>query len=123
VSTYLIDTHILLWVLNEDPRLSEKHREIFLSGKDIVVSAVSILEIAIKKSLGKVVVRLDIVELLRDRGVPILAVNGRHAARVEHFPLYHRDPFDRVLVAQAQIEGLQVVTEDANIRQYDILLA
>lgn len=120
---YLLDTHILLWALSNDRRLSESHRSIFAEGEDVVVSAITVLEIAIKKSLGKLTLPIDLDDFLRERGVPVLAMNERHAARVEHLPFHHSDPFDRVLVAQAQIEGLTLVTTDANISRYDVLLA
>jgi len=120
---YLLDTHILLWALNNDPRLSETHRAIFLSNQQVVISAISILEIAIKKSLGKLTLAVDVVSLLHERGISILAVTETHAARVEFLPMHHGDPFDRVLIAQAQIEGMTLVTADANIKRYDVLLA
>ncbi|MER9247710.1 type II toxin-antitoxin system VapC family toxin [Mesorhizobium sp. M0590] len=120
---YLVDTHILLWVLNADSRLSDHHRDIFLAGEDVVVSAVSVAEIAIKKSLGKVTLTGNIVEILRSNGIPILSVNELHAARLEHLPFHHRYPFDRLLIAQAQIEGLTVVTADRHFSAYDVALA
>ncbi|MER9415573.1 type II toxin-antitoxin system VapC family toxin [Mesorhizobium sp. M0306] len=119
---YLVDTYILLWVLNADSRLSDHHRDIFLAGEDVVVSAVSVAEIAIKKSLGKVTLTGNIVEILRSNGIPILGVNELHAARLEHLPFHHRDPFDRLLIAQAQIEGLTVVTADRHFSAYDVAL-
>ncbi|MER8866300.1 type II toxin-antitoxin system VapC family toxin [Mesorhizobium sp. M0751] len=119
---YLVDTHILLWVLNADSRLSDHHRDIFLAGEDVVVSVVSVAEIAIKKSLGKVTLTGNIVEILRSNGIPILSVNELHAARLEHLPFHHRDPFDRLLIAQAQIEGLTVVTADRHFSAYDVAL-
>ncbi|MDF3155841.1 type II toxin-antitoxin system VapC family toxin [Mesorhizobium sp. M7A.F.Ca.CA.001.09.2.1] len=120
---YLVDTHILLWVLNADSRLSDHHRDIFLTGKDVIVSAVSVAEIAIKKSLGKVTLTGDIVDLLRSNGIPILGVNELHAARLEHLPLHHRDPFDRLLIAQTQIEGLTLISADRQFSAYDVVLA
>lgn len=120
---YLLDTHILLWALNGDPRLSEAHRAIFLNGEEVFVSAITILEIAIKKSLGKLTLAVDLVPFLRDKGIPIMALNEAHASRVEHLPMHHGDPFDRCLIAQAQVEGLTLVTTDADIRRYDVLLA
>jgi len=120
---YLVDTHILLWVLNADSRLADHHRDIFLAGEDVIVSAISVAEIAIKKSLGKITLAGDIVDLLRSNGIPILGVNELHAARLEHLPLHHRDPFDRLLIAQAQIEGLTLVTADRHFSAYDVALA
>ncbi|RUU03026.1 type II toxin-antitoxin system VapC family toxin [Mesorhizobium sp. USDA-HM6] len=119
---YLVDTHVLLWVLNADSRLSDHHREIFLAGKDVTVSAISVAEIAIKKSLGKVTLTANLVDILRSNGIPILGVNEQHAARLEHLPLHHRDPFDRLLIAQAQIEGLTLATADRQFSAYDVAL-
>ncbi|RWB22050.1 MAG: type II toxin-antitoxin system VapC family toxin [Mesorhizobium sp.] len=119
---YLVDTHILLWVLNADSRLSDHHRDIFLAGEEVIVSAISVAEIAIKKSLGKVSLTGNIVEILQSNGIPILGVNELHAARLEHLPLHHRDPFDRLLIAQAQIEGLTMVTADRHFSAYDVPL-
>ncbi|MBZ9990717.1 type II toxin-antitoxin system VapC family toxin [Mesorhizobium sp. BH1-1-5] len=120
---YLVDTHILLWVLNADSRLLDHHRDIFLAGKDVTVSTISVAEIAIKKSLGKITLTGNIVDILRSNGIPILGVNELHAARLEHLPLHHRDPFDRLLIAQAQIEGLILVTADRHFSAYDVALA
>ncbi|MET3593058.1 PIN domain nuclease of toxin-antitoxin system [Mesorhizobium shonense] len=119
---YLVDTHILLWVLNADSRLSDHHRDIFLAGEEVIVSAISVAEIAIKKSLGKVSLTGNIVEILQSNGIPILGINELHAARLEHLPLHHRDPFDRLLIAQAQIEGLTMVTADRHFSAYDVPL-
>ncbi|TPK74758.1 type II toxin-antitoxin system VapC family toxin [Mesorhizobium sp. B2-4-15] len=120
---YLVDTHTLLWVLNADSRLSDRHRDIFLAGEEVIVSAVSVAEIAIKKSLGKIALNGDVVEILRSNGIPILSVNELHAARLEHLPLHHRDPFDRLLIAQAQIEGLTLVSSDRHFSAYDVAMA
>ncbi|MDX8535422.1 type II toxin-antitoxin system VapC family toxin [Mesorhizobium sp. VK25D] len=105
-----------------DSRLSDHHRDIFLRGEDVVVSAISVAEIAIKKSLGKVTLTANIVDILRSNGIPILSVNEQHAARLEHLPFHHRDPFDRLLIAQAQIEGLTMVTADRHFSAYDVAL-
>ncbi|WP_347344051.1 type II toxin-antitoxin system VapC family toxin [Mesorhizobium vachelliae] len=94
----------------------------FLRGEDVVVSAISVAEIAIKKSLGKVTLTANIVDILRSNGIPILSVNEQHAARLEHLPFHHRDPFDRLLIAQAQIEGLTMVTADRHFSAYDVAL-
>ncbi|AZN99250.1 type II toxin-antitoxin system VapC family toxin [Mesorhizobium sp. M9A.F.Ca.ET.002.03.1.2] len=123
IRKYLVDTHILLWVLNADPRLSDRHRDIFLAGEDVIVSAISVAEITIKKSLGKIMLTGNIVEILRSNGIPILSVNELHAARLEHLPFHHRDPFDRLLIAQAQIEGLTLISTDRHFSAYDVELA
>ncbi|CDX39366.1 PilT protein domain protein [Mesorhizobium sp. SOD10] len=109
-------------MLNADSRLSDQHREIFLAGEDVIISAISIAEITIKKPLGKVTLTANVVEVLRSNGIPILSVNEQHAARLEQLLLHHRDPFDRLIIAQAQIEGLTLVTADRQFSSYDVAL-
>lgn len=120
---FLLDTHILLWAISDDARLSSNHRRLIESGDGIAVSAVSIWEIAIKRSSGKLHVDGDIVELLKARGIPVVAINEHHAAQVENLAGHHRDPFDRMLIAQAQVEGLSILTADPTFVRYDVALA
>jgi hypothetical protein len=75
-----------------------------------------------QESLGKITLTGNIIDILRSNEVPILGVNELHAARLEHLPLHHRDPFDRMLIAQAQIEGLTLVTADRHFSAYDVTL-
>lgn len=119
---YLIDTHVLLWAVNDDPRLSRRQRTILQRGEDLVVSSVSIWEIVIKRALGKLSLNGDIVDVVRSRNIPFLAVNEHHAARTEHLGTHHRDPFDRMLIAQAQVENLTILTSDSIFHQYDITI-
>jgi len=119
---YLIDTHVLLWAVSDDPRLSIQQREILHQGDDLVVSAVSIWEIAIKRALGKLILNGDIVDVVKSRNIPFLAIDERHAARTEHLGNHHRDPFDRLLIAQAQVESLTILTSDTIFRRYDVLV-
>jgi PIN domain nuclease of toxin-antitoxin system len=118
---YLIDTHVLLWAVSDDPRLSRRQREI-LQGDDLIVSAVSIWEIAIKRALDKLILNGDIVDVVKSRDIPFLAINERHAARTEHLGDHHRDPFDRLLIAQAQVESLTILTSDTIFRRYDVMV-
>jgi PIN domain nuclease of toxin-antitoxin system len=85
------------------------------------VSAVSIWEIAIKRVLGKLILNGDIVDVVKSRNIPFLAINERHAARTEHLGDHHRDPFDRLLIAQAQVESLTILTSDTIFRSYDVV--
>lgn len=117
----LLDTHVLLWWLADDPRLAEPARLAIGAGEnDVVVSAASAWEIAIKSRLGKVSAPGDLEQQLADNGFLPLAVEVRHALGVRDLPDHHRDPFDRLLVAQAQIEGLTLVTVDPTIARYDV---
>jgi PIN domain nuclease of toxin-antitoxin system len=93
-----------------------------LSSRDVrtVVSAVTIWEVAIKRSLGKLEGPGGLLSQLEQSGVDLLPVTARHADRVAALPLHHRDPFDRLLVAQATVEGLTLVSGDDDIRRYDV---
>lgn len=120
---FLLDTHVFLWAIRDDERLSSNHRTIIAGGEGIAISVVSIWEIAIKRSSGKLVADGDMVQLLNERAIPILAINEHHASRVEHLANHHRDPFDRLLIAQAQVENLAILTADPMFSRYDVALA
>lgn len=118
----LIDTHVLLWALDDAPSLSPAARAAITDGRNVVfVSAATAWEIVIKKALGKLKAPtagyLD--ELRRHRFTP-LDITTLHALAVETLPLHHTDPFDRLLVAQAQVEKLTLVTRDARLQAYAV---
>jgi len=118
----LLDTHVLLWALADDPALSAAARAAITDGRNVVfVSAATAWEIAIKQALGKLRAPTDsyLQELQRHRFTP-LDITTEHALAVEHLPPLHADPFDRLLVAQAQIEKLTLVTHDKRIRDYAV---
>jgi PIN domain nuclease of toxin-antitoxin system len=119
---FLLDTHLLLWAASEPERLPGGAREIIDNPtSDLVFSAASIWEVAIKLSLGREDFRADPTLLRRgllENRYSELPVTGRHAAHVANLPLLHRDPFDRLLIAQAQTEGLIFVTVDAVVARY-----
>ena len=117
---YLIDTHVLLWAVSDDRRLSRSQRAILEQGDGLIVSVASIWEIAIKRALGKLVLDGNIAETVRGHNIPFLAVNALHAARTEQLGDHHRDPFDRMLIAQAQMENLTILTSDKIFSQYDV---
>lgn len=117
----LADTQALLWWLAGDPRLSEPARAaIVAGGEEIFYSAASIWEAAIKSALGKLAVEGDLMEALEADGFTELPIRARHAARAGALPAHHRDPFDRMLVAQAQQEDLAIITADPGIARYDV---
>jgi PIN domain nuclease of toxin-antitoxin system len=89
-------------------------------GMEPVVSAVTVWEVAIKRSLGKVKARAGMLNEIERAGVELLPVTARHADLVASLPLHHRDPFDRLLVAQATAENIPLVTDDKSLRRYDI---
>ena len=118
----LLDTHLVVWwMAGEASRISRKAlRSLGSEGMDPVVSAVTIWEVAIKRGLGKLDAPGDLLPQLEGAGVELLPVTARHADLVGSLPLHHRDPFDRLLVAQAMLEGLPLVTDDESVRRYDV---
>ena len=120
----LLDSHCWIWLKRESTRLpSPLRRRLLRDPTALVLSSASIMEIGIKYSLGKLTLdggpaRL-VTELLED-GVTPLSATIDHALRMASLPLLHRDPFDRLLVAQAQVEGFTLVTADPNILKYDV---
>ncbi len=119
----LLDTHAALWFLSGDDRLGENAaRHITDDANRVILSAAVVWEIAIKRSLGKLVVPEEYLSLLLDGGAQPLAVTVDHAAEVEQLPWHHRDPFDRILVAQATVEGAAIVSRDERLRPYGVPL-
>lgn len=121
----LLDTHALLWWNLDDDRLSESVRDLIRDGRtEVVVSVASIWEVAIKAAKGKIelpqTVGAYIDERLRRNRWSTLSIDPRHALQAAALPKIHADPFDRVLVAQAQLESMPIVTMDAAITRYDV---
>jgi PIN domain nuclease of toxin-antitoxin system len=119
----LLDTHVLLWWLQESPRLTSVLRDaIGDPSNEVIVSAVSHAEIAIKRSLGKLEAPWIPDELLVENGMGTLPFTSAHGRRLLDLPFHHKDPFDRMLVAQAAVEGLAFATADPRLSAYDIPL-
>lgn len=117
----LLDTHVLLWSLDDSPLLSRRLREVLEDPEnDVFVSAASGWEIAIKRALGKLHAPHDLEAGIRKQGFTLLVIKFQHAEQAGALPPDHGDPFDRMLIAQAQIEGLVLVTRDARIPLYGI---
>ena len=118
----LLDTHLLLWAANEPERLSKNVRALIEDREnDILFSAASLWEVAIKNSRGRKDFQADAGVLRRallDIGYSELPITGEHAATLERLPLIHKDPFDRMLVAQAEYEGVTLLTRDRRISEY-----
>ena len=117
----LLDTHTLIWALEDNPSLSELARVAIVDGENMVfISAVSVWEISIKKALGKLEAPDTLLdEIERIRFTP-LDITLEHADRAGKLPAIHMDPFDRMLIAQAQSEQLTLVTRDAEIQKYQV---
>jgi PIN domain nuclease of toxin-antitoxin system len=116
----LLDTHVVLWWLTDDPTLADQLKETIDQEIDVFVSAVTVWEVTIKQQLGKITAPADLPEAIRDSDLANLPVTADHAVAAGRLPLVHRDPFDRMLVAQALTEGLTLVTRDKALRGYDV---
>ncbi len=122
--SYLADTHVLIWANQEPARLSAKIRPLLEDAETpVFFSIASIWEIAIKVNLGKLRLDATVREFVQAQvrnGFQILPIDVRHAARVAELPLHHRDPFDRLLIAQALENDLEVITADPAFDRYPI---
>ncbi|MGW4626712.1 type II toxin-antitoxin system VapC family toxin [Streptomyces rubiginosohelvolus] len=116
----LLDTHVILWWLADSDELSDRVKDLLDTEPSVHISAVSAWEIAVKQSLGKLDGPEDLAERVRDSQFTALPITAGHGVRAGRLPALHRDPFDRILVAQAQTEGMTVVTRDKWIPQYDV---
>jgi len=115
----VLDTHVALWVLAADDRLSPRAAELLGDpAQEVLLSAVVLWEVAIKRSLGKLAAPDGFAARLLEAGAVGLSVTLEHAREVEALPWHHRDPFDRMLVAQARVEGASVVSGDGQLRSY-----
>ncbi|MHC8318868.1 type II toxin-antitoxin system VapC family toxin [Pseudomonas sp. LB3P31] len=115
----LIDTHILLWTLSDDPRLSGKARKLIEGAADIYVSVASFWEMAIKVGIGKLEVDLEeIRQYCLESGFIELPVTSEHAITVKDLDHHHRDPFDRLIVATAMSEPMKLLTADPVMAKY-----
>ncbi len=119
----LLDTQVYLWCLSDSPRLGEEIRRSIESAEAVFVSAASIWEACIKASMGKLQADpADLVAGIEASGFEELPVRAVHAARVAGLPQIHRDPFDRLLVAQAMEEPMTLITSDHVLSQYSDLV-
>ncbi len=120
----LLDTHVWLWWQKDDARLGPRTRHLLMHASDVHFSAASAWEIAIKTAIGKLALprNADIEAELAHCGFLPLPVQIAHAERLRDLPILHRDPFDRLLIAQARVEGLTLVTADAQLAAYDVNL-
>jgi len=117
----LLDTHVLLWWLTDDPKLGPRTKNMLIRPNNTVfISAVSIWEMSIKSTLGKLQIPSDIVTVIDDEGFEQLPISLFHAHQAGQLKPIHKDPFDRMLIAQTQAEGLMLVTADTFITQYGI---
>lgn len=122
--TFLVDTHAFLWFVTGDSKLSRPARRTLEDADaEWYVSAATVWELAIKSSLGRLALPAPAADYITGKvqqGLRMLPIDWSHAAAVERLPFHHRDPFDRLLIAQAQAERLTVVTPDRVFRQYGV---
>lgn len=117
----LLDTHAFLWWNADDAALGEEARATILDERTAVyVSAATAWEIELKRAKGKLEARGDVIDWIEQNGFLPLPIDATHAVAGAKLPPHHRDPFDRVLVAQAQLEKLTLLTADAHVRAYDV---
>jgi PIN domain nuclease of toxin-antitoxin system len=118
-----LDTHVFLWAISEDRRLSDVHRRIYTDGKsELWLSVASVWEVLIKAGLGKLPlprpVAGNVLKQMERNRISLLPIRASHLAELEMLPPLHRDPFDRMLIAQANAEGLSILSDDATVRKY-----
>jgi PIN domain nuclease of toxin-antitoxin system len=118
--TLLLDTHVVLWWLADDPNLSDDLKQKLDHEPDVYVSPASLWEVGIKQAIGKLKAPDDLPEHIIRSGFRELPVTFEHAVAAGRLPPIHRDPFDRMLVAQARCADLTLVTRDADIQKYDV---
>jgi PIN domain nuclease of toxin-antitoxin system len=119
----LIDTHVLIWLLSDSSLLSENARKELESGNKIYVSIASLWEIAIKKTIGKLKLSYsikDIVSKCEKYRIDILQIKPEHLDYIETLPDIHNDPFDRLIISQALIENMSLITRDNTIPKYPV---
>lgn len=120
-NNFLLDTHIFVWAMEGSKLLPESIKnKIADPNNKIFVSVASIWEIVIKRNLKKIKVAFDIETSIGKAGIEVLAIEASHALETEKLPPHHKDPFDRMLVAQAIVEKLMIITEDEKIKKYDV---
>ena len=115
----LLDTHVLLWAVLNDPRLTETQARAISEG-DLYVSAASVWEIGIKRAIGKLDVPEELFDIAVDAGCRPLQISWTHAEAAAALPLHHTDPFDRMLIAQARCENLRLASSDTKLAAYDV---
>ncbi len=119
----LLDTHVLLWCLSDESSLSPETYDLIIDpNNDVYVSAASIWEIGIKKVSGKLVAPDNLLEVIYLTDFILLSITPVHAIKAALLPPLHKDPFDRMLIAQTQLENMFLITCDSKILEYDVLI-
>ena len=116
----LLDSHVALWWLDDSAAMGSQCRELISHADEAFISAVTPWELGMKRALGKLTMPEGLVDELESEGFVSLSITAAHAERAPALPPHHRDPFDRMLVAQAQLETLVLVTADETLAGYDV---
>lgn len=121
----LLDTHTLLWHREGNDQLSSTAKAMIAdNANQVVIGVASLWEMSIKRSLGKLTTAktpIELVEIYQNGGAKLLPISPNHTMAIESLPWHHRDPFDRMLVAQAKVEGLILISKDEVFRRYDVM--
>ncbi|MDX8412768.1 MAG: type II toxin-antitoxin system VapC family toxin [Mariprofundales bacterium] len=119
----IIDTHIFLWAISEPDKIGmRQHAALETATNIIYVSSISIVELMIKSSLGKLQVNFDPIEIAKQSGFEMLDFSAQDAMQLKGMPFHHKDPFDRMLIAQSPARGFSIMTEDRMLSRYDCKL-
>lgn len=119
----LLDTHIILWFLSGDSKISKEMVEIIADKSQTkFISMATLWEVAIKLSTGKLILSEPIEDYIDGENIKLLPIKLSHVHQIKSLPFYHRDPFDRMLIAQAKVENLVLVSEDAQFKNYEVNL-
>lgn len=119
----LIDTHIFLWAISNPNHLKSHHKaELETRANTVYLSAISVAELMIKSSTGKLEINFDPVAIALETGFQLLSFSGEDALQLKELPFHHKDPFDRMLITQALSNGYAIMTDDARFSLYDCKL-
>ena len=119
----IIDTHIFLWALTEPSKIEkDKLAQLRLMSNTIYVSAITVTELMIKSSIGKLDIDFDVIEMIRQSGFEQLDFTAADALKLKEMPFHHKDPFDRMLIAQAQENNFFLMSDDSKFSMYDCKL-
>lgn len=119
----LLDTHVVLWWLADDAELDAATKDRLDVEPEIFISSATVWEVGTKQALGKLAGESSLAEHVRDSGFAVLPISAHHAIAASGLPLHHRDPFDRMMIGQALVEGLTVMTRDRAFNAYGVPIA
>lgn len=122
-NNYLLDTHVFIWAMEASQRLSQDIKDqITDPGNKVFISIATIWEIVIKRKIKKIKVKFDLAGSVEKADFHLLPIQISHVLNLDGLPLHHKDPFDRILIAQAKVEGLTLITSDQKFKKYEQVL-